>query len=71
MGFFRHALIGIGLYEGFKYLMRKDSAEHATTIGQSTPFIAATGHSDQPVAVPADDPWKNSLADDELRAPDS
>jgi len=70
MGFFRHALIGIGLYEGIKYLMKKDNAGIATNAKRAT-LVISTAYSDVQSIAPADDPWKNSLADDELRAPDS
>lgn len=90
MGFVKHALIGIALYEVVKYFLKKedcalnivseriqvippdlqrmpsqDSADDL--IAGSNPETPLAGRSPRNV----DDPWKNSLANDELRAPDS
>lgn len=92
MGFIKHALIGIALYEAMKYLLKKEEAGFAandilaTNPGRlinetrlsaedfkvdlragTDPEIPLTGTAQ----VKTDDVWKNSLANDELRAPDS
>ncbi|RZK73036.1 MAG: hypothetical protein EOO85_18225 [Pedobacter sp.] len=65
MGFIKHAIIGVALYEAVKYLIRQDRLEQQVEFG-TDPESSFTGRgSDE------DDPWKNSLADDTLRAPDS
>lgn len=61
MGFIKHALIGIALYEGIKYVLRQQ--DH-TTDSQAAFY-------EMELEAVEDDPWKNSLANDELRAPDS
>lgn len=72
MGFIKHALIGIAIYETVKYLMKPVSnslySELDLDVGTNpeTPLTSYGANSDQ-----QDDPWKNSLANDELRAPDS
>ncbi len=92
MGFIRHALIGIALYEAMKYLLKNEETRFAansipaTNSGEinngsrlstedfkidlragTDPEIPLTGMSH----AKTDDVWKNSLANDELRAPDS
>lgn len=115
MGFIKHALIGIALYEAVKYVLNKDGLpaspvtegpqarsgtrqqrrsedvdivtsarqtdqldrmkenaardenrdELKAGINPDTPLTGQESVNDQ------DDPWKKSLANDELRAPDS
>ena len=92
MGFIKHALIGIALYEAMKYLLKKEEAGFAANSIPATnpgrminesrlstedfkidlqagtdPETPLTGT----VQAKKDDAWKNSLANDELRAPDS
>ncbi|MCD0488348.1 hypothetical protein LPB86_08910 [Pedobacter sp. MC2016-14] len=71
MGFIKNAVIGIALYEVAKYTLKKGWLSHNLNddldVG-SNPKTPLTGHyfrNDE------EDPWKNSLANDELRAPDS
>ncbi len=82
MGFIKHALIGIALYEAVKYFLKdtdvvavasqndhywvKD-AEIDLQVG-TNPETPLTGPE---IVKDQDDPWRNSLANDELRAPDS
>lgn len=71
MGFIKHALIGIAIYEAVKYFMKpvSDSPYYELDLDVGTnPETPLTSHG---VAMDQDDPWKNSLANDELRAPDS
>ncbi|WP_285008780.1 hypothetical protein [Pedobacter faecalis] len=73
MGFIKHALIGIAIYEAVKYCIRNEHMFRSGTISDdlgvaADPNVSLTGNA--PLTAP-DDPWKNSLASDELRAPDS
>jgi hypothetical protein len=87
MRFIKNALIGIALYEAVKYFLRKDDCDlkfagqlskensRLNTQDLDDDFFAATDpetplRGESPVKA-ADDPWKNSLANDDLRAPDS
>jgi len=71
MGFIKHALIGIAIYEVVKHFMNPDSAAQYAELdldvgaNPETPLTGYRYDNDQ------DDPWKNSLANEELRAPDS
>lgn len=70
MGFIRDALIGVALYETVRYFFRKQEVEkfqYDLSVG-SDPNANFTG---QGYEMNDNDPWKNSLADNELRAPDS
>ena len=80
MGFIKHALIGIAIYEVAKYYINKDerdliAAESAQFGNGKTgldPQLPLTGSLEgQGLTEEREDPWKNSLANDELRAPDS
>ena len=104
MGFIKHALIGIALYEVVKCVLKKgdDNFEPAHNQGEGGALVhrlhrekvdviagvrqiehldrmkenATSGASDSgtPLTGTASDKkdlWKNSLANDELRAPDS
>jgi hypothetical protein len=109
MGFIKHALIGIALYEAVKYILKKEdpelelahegirweaavnqhlrreevdviagarqtdqldrmkqNADNDELVGGTDPKAPLTGKEPE-----KDDPWKNSLANDDLRAPDS
>jgi hypothetical protein len=95
MGFIKHAIIGIVLYEAVKCILKKEglgfacggegtqpgsTSELATGHGISSRDLGdalRTGtnpeaplHGHDP-AREQNDPWKNSLANDDLRAPDS
>lgn len=71
MGFIKHALIGIAIYEAVKYMLKSASdfeySELDLDVG-TNPETPLTSYGN---ARSQDDPWKNSLANDELRAPDS
>lgn len=66
MGFLKHALIGIALYEAAKYLTKEREMAVQMSIG-SDPDAPLAGQ----ILVEVDDPWKNALADETLRAPDA
>lgn len=72
MGFIKNALIGIVLYETGKYFLKHRNSffcEHSYDLGSgpgNDPRATFSGYDQD-----KDDPWKNSLADDELRAPDA
>ncbi|WP_316809951.1 hypothetical protein [Pedobacter heparinus] len=71
MGFIKHALIGIALYEVGKCFI------NATANNQVPDYDLDAGNNPEAPLTgnlpkkDRDDPWKNSLANDELRAPDS
>lgn len=65
MKFIKHALIGIALYEAVKYILKREDC--GFNFNQPDLTRSATGDD----LIEDDDPWKNSLANDELRAPDS
>lgn len=83
MKFITHALIGIAFYEGIRYLINKKDSEQLdlSTAGSQKRPSYPNQDKDEEFAVPLtglyddevkeDDPWKNSLANDEMRAPDS
>ncbi|SMC57575.1 hypothetical protein [Pedobacter nyackensis] len=72
MGFIKNALIGIALYEALKYILTKEqpSVTHLDSgdelMGGTDPEAPLIGK-----ATDKDDPWKKSLANDDLRSPDS
>ena len=67
MGFIKHAIVGILLYEAVRYILKKEAQRVEFETGHVDKTVISgdsLGHYD-------DDPWKNSLASDDLRAPDS
>ena len=66
MEFLKHALIGIALYEAVKYLTKENDGAGVMEVG-SDPNALLAGQ----VLTELNDPWKNALADESLRAADS
>jgi hypothetical protein len=90
MGFIKHALIGIALYEVGKYILRSSAVLSPISVKDSIVPVSYPefdiAHNETnldvgtdpetPLTNPdfsknEDDPWKNSLANGELRDPDS
>jgi hypothetical protein len=85
MGFIKNALIGIALYEAVKYFLRNgdrdfDYASEGTQAASATrqqlrnddiDIIAGARQADNLDRMKENATWQNSLANDDLRAPDS
>lgn len=69
MGFIKHALIGIALYETVKYVLKQQDPANDPANDPQVSFYQP--QMEPEIDLVEEDPWKNSLANDELRAPDS
>lgn len=87
MGIIRDALIGIALYEAINYLLKNQPEGLTPPTRSFNRAVRGTSYATEPAFAAATDPdvpltgdgsvtdrkdaWSNSLANDELRAPDS
>lgn len=75
MNFIKQALIGIAIYEAVRLITRRAfTVYHADELPRS--FVTEPGADPEATLSglqhPSEtDPWQNSLADDQLRAPDA
>lgn len=68
MGFIKNALVGIALYEATKYFIKLADRQEAGLQLEHEQNHLLSNYDTPPEE---NDPWKNSLANDDMRAPDS